>query len=362
MNSDSPRRRGRGRWLPSLRSREKVRQAAGSELPGPDTLARALAGRLSPPEPDRAFVEALRRRLDVEAGRMIATVSTARSRRPRRSMPTRPVLAALAVMGAAAVLAFVFGAVRLRDNSRALGAVEVLDRAKAASDSSEASFRTFVVTERSEINPAGAPAGEQVRGEISRWYAGPNRWRREVSATVVGTDGRTVSRTGLTSVSDGATVWLHRQRDNVVMARPYEVAANPGELGPFPEVTGGLSSLLEQVARCYTPHLRGSDTVAGRASYVVALGPPRCPVATATATAPPESSEWTLWVDKQTFLILKSVQDIGGRAIATTTVTSIRYDVSIDPARFAFTPPPGARVRDARPAPPAGSPLVVPPP
>jgi outer membrane lipoprotein-sorting protein len=136
----------------------------------------------------------------------------------------------------------------------------------------------------------------------------------------------------------------------VVIARPYAPDAVGDELGPFAEVTGGLSSLLEQASSCYSPRLLGSERVAGRDTYVVDLGASRCPPTTTSmgAGSEPEPVEWAVWVDKETFLILKTVQDIEGRVLATTSVTSVRYNTAIDANRFTFVPPAGATVRDAR--------------
>jgi outer membrane lipoprotein-sorting protein len=233
-----------------------------------------------------------------------------------------------------------------RDRSGPPPVDQILASARMAADSpAPAGFRNFVVKETSEVRPLDASGAEQVKAEISRWYEAPGRWRREVASTVIGPDGRPVSRNGLTTVSDGSAVWLYRARDNSVMVQPYGHAAGSDELGPFPEVTGGLSDLLARATACYAPHLTGSARVAGRAAYVIDLGSSRCGDAT-TAGDPPV--EWTIWVDKHTFLILKSEQDVGGRVLATTAVTSVQYDVPIEPARFVFATPPGAKLRDNR--------------
>jgi outer membrane lipoprotein-sorting protein len=61
-----------------------------------------------------------------------------------------------------------------------------------------------------------------------------------------------------------------------------------------------------------------------------------------------ELVEWTIWVDKETFLILKSVQEVDGAVAATTTVTSVQFNAPMEASRFDFTPPPDARTRDQR--------------
>lgn len=302
------------------------------------------------PAPDARFVAALRGRLTREAAAMRAAdlqpPPRTRTRWNLRGGGRWPAAALASAVAAVAILAGVAG---WRDQAPALSADEIIRRAQAAASPSPEGFRNFVVKETSEVRPLDAAAGEQVRSEISRWYEAPGYWRREVASTVIGADGRAVSHNGLTSVSDGDTVWIYRLRDNLVMARPSEQAPAPGELGPFPEVTGGLSNLLDQAGACYMPRVLGSDTIAGRQAYIIELGGSRCPVAEGAGDAEPV--EWTLWVDKKTFLILKSVQGIDGRVLATTAVTSVQYNVPIEPARFTFIAPPGARMRDARPAP-----------
>jgi outer membrane lipoprotein-sorting protein len=80
---------------------------------------------------------------------------------------------------------------------------------------------------------------------------------------------------------------------------------------------------------------------------VITLGQSRC-AGGPEAGAASELVEWTIWVDKETFLILKSVQEVDGVVAATTTVTNVQYNAPIEASRFDFTPPPDARVRDQR--------------
>jgi len=340
------------RGQPSEEERLSVYLAARARDPdaalpdGLDPLYVALLdglGELLPPEPEPRFAAGLHRRLAAEAAALTGD-------RPRALAPPRhasrwwPVLAGVAT--AAVLVVALIGARVWLGGEGSVSAAEIIERAGTAT-TNPSGYRNFVVTETAEVQtaPLGG-SGEQVRSEVTRWYAAPGSWRREVTLTVVGADGRALSNSGLTSVSDGATVWLYRLRDNTVVLRPLSQAPGDDELGPFPEVTGGLSSLLEQTPTCYAPRLRGAETVAGRATWVVNLGASRCPGLDGGASDRPVA--WTLWVDKDTYLILKAVQDIDGQVFATTTVTSVRYDVPIEAQRFTFNPPPGARVRDFR--------------
>ena len=140
------------------------------------------------------------------------------------------------------------------------------------------------------MRPLDASGAEQVKAEISRWYEAPGRWRREVASTVIGSDGRPVSRNGLTTVSDGSAVWLYRARDNSVMVQPYGHAAGSDELGPFPEVTGGLSDLLVRANACYAPRLTGSDRVVLQLQGSGTPGAQRHDVRTPQPHQPPQRS------------------------------------------------------------------------
>ena len=303
---------------------------------------------LHPPEPDPAFTARLGERLRREAQAQSGT--KAPRRRPLVVQPRtwrQPLLAGLAT--AAVLLLAVVAWQVWSPGGQTVSAAEILQRAEQTAAGSQR-FRSFVITEVSETRPAAlAGSDDTIRNESTRWYEAPGRWRREVTSTVVGADGEVKSHGGLVSVSDGETIWIHRLRDNAVIIRPFAPAGSGDELGPFPEVTGGLSALLSQVGACYTPRLLGTDTVAGRSAYVVDLGRSRCALGPAAGgSAGEELVEWSVWVDKETFLILKSVQEIDGAVVATSTVTSVQYNSAIEPARFRFVPPDGVRIRDLR--------------
>jgi outer membrane lipoprotein-sorting protein len=307
-------------------------------------IARRLERDLTPPPPSEAFVAQLGQRLDrVARERAAAPARSGGARGLVLPWPGRPrLLVGLAT--AAALVVAILTLPALVDRTRPVSATEIVQRAGAAAQGTQA-YRSFIVHEVSEVQPAAIAGGaDVVRSEITRWYQSPGHWRREVDSAVVAPDGQVLSRGGLVSVSDGATVWIHRMRDNVVIARRLAEALGGDELGPFPEVTGGLSGLLAQAGACYSPRLIGSDTIAERETYVIDLGRSRC-VAPDNGS---ELTEWTIWVDKETFLILKSVQDIDGAAFATTTVTRIEYNARINPDTFRFAPPVDARLRDLR--------------
>lgn len=311
---------------------------AAVSTPEPSTEREArLEHALRAPEPDTDFVNALGKQLHLAAAQAAVEREQAAARRRRFWSRRRLLVAGTSVSGLIALASI---ALSRQAHTPAVTAADVIRRAEqAATIPSSTTFKNYVVTEQAAVSsPDGGNGSEQVRSVIQRWYQGPDRWRREVSSEVIGADGARVSASGLTTVSDGATVWIHRQRDNVVMRRPYTRTPDSDELGPFPEVTGGLSSLLAQAETCYTPRITGKDAVAGRKTLVLDLGQSRC----ATGALP---VAWTIWVDAETFLILRADQQVDGKVFATVAVTSISYNVPIDSSRFTFSPPPGAKPR-----------------
>jgi outer membrane lipoprotein-sorting protein len=344
-----------------------LREAAGAlppeHLPSETaTLVRQLESRLRPPEPDPLFAARLGHRLRAEAAAVRAAAEARPSHRGwwrLRVHPARAARVPATLAAAVLIAATAAGVMGWSDRSRAVSAHEIIQRVQgAATAPTAAGFRSFVVTETAEVRPLDPQAGEaEVRTQTSRWFEAPGRWRREVASTVVGPDGVAVSQGGLTTVSDGATLWIHRLRDNLVTVRSSGQAQREGELGPVPEVTGGLSALLEQATSCYSPKLAGSDSVAGRPTYVIDFGRSRCATplqGAAVSVGEPAAMEWTIWVDKSTYLILKSVQDVDGKVYATNEATSVQYDVAIDPKRFTFAPPANSRVKDTRTTRPKG--------
>ena len=93
----------------------------------------------------------------------------------------------------------------------------------------------------------------------------------------------------------------------------------------------------------------GKATIAGRATYVIDLGPTKCP----SASVPEMNGRLVVWIDQETFFVLKQEQHrlADDQIFTMHEVTQIQYNVSIDPAEFTFTPPAGATVADYRPKP-----------
>ncbi len=258
-----------------------------------------------------------------------------------RGWPT----AGLAVAAAAAVILFLF-----ITQPPAVNAQEIVEKAKAAANSPAGSgIQSFELHETSAMRSA---TGELIHTTAARWFQAPNRWRVEIQSAVTDSNGHDLpdraSRS--LSISAGTDVWYFDQKLNKVTINPLPASSsgqtNITNFGPQPD---SLEMLFAQAGSCFDPRVQGTDTIAGRAVYVIDLGVMKCAGAAAAATG----GRSMIWVDKETFFVLKHVQygSSGGDPTATTEVTSIRYNSSLDPKLFSWVPPPTASVQDFRPKP-----------
>jgi outer membrane lipoprotein-sorting protein len=107
---------------------------------------------------------------------------------------------------------------------------------------------------------------------------------------------------------------------------------------PF-DPAGLARTLIQGMAPCASASVQGTTTVAGREAYVLALTP---------LTEDSLVGSVRFAIDAQTRLPLR-VEVLprgGGEPALSAGYTSVSFD-PIDPAMFAFQPPPGATVRDA---------------
>lgn len=330
-------------------------------------LARALEEQVRPPEPDDSFATRLRRRLEAQASASSPNGHAAGSVQhwPWLRIPisaTRWRLAGLAT--AVVIILALLGVALWTLRPQPVSAQEIIRKAQATFTAPDASqIRSFVLTEvmiadRSGSSlqnmplvtgPVHSDQATQIHSETRRWYQAPDRGRIEDVWTALDANGAVVARRDTLSVSDGIDTWTDDRVTNAVTVSRQ--TANPGDrtaLVPFDPGADDLAAVLKNASTCYAPVLRGSATIAGRSAYVIDLGPSQCP----SASAPEINGPRTIWVDKQTFFLLKDVlYDVHGKPLITQEVTSIAYNVPIDPSLFTFAPLPGARVQDERPKP-----------
>jgi outer membrane lipoprotein-sorting protein len=220
-------------------------------------------------------------------------------------------------------------------------AAAILGKARSAMAAPAASGTRSMVMREEVTYPTGTVT-------INRWYEAPDKWRVEMSA------GGALK--GLL-VSDGTTMWRYDPAERTVsiseVGPTYETLA---ALAPLGEPTANLGDLLQRADQCFSARVAGTDKVAGRSAYVVNLKQTGC----FSAAAPNQGGAQSLWVDKQTFLVLKSTaSDAAGKQVEAREVTSVAFQEPIPADTFTFAVPQGATVYDSRPKPaPSGVELV----
>ncbi len=259
--------------------------------------------------PTSAFTEALGQKLAAQA-------ATRRRPLPRRfGLPGRLLapagLVGLALLGLAAFALYLWAA-----PAETVTAAQIVEKARAvAANPSIADITSFEMTQITRGTPT---PGVETGSQTHIWYEAPNKWRFE-----------TTTGEGLqTSVGDGQTIWAYDSASN-------SVKISSGQLGGPGAVQLALNTLGTNGACERT--IAGEEQVAGRAAYVVNQGPASC-------------KPMTIWVDKETYFILKvalrSPED--GRVLQVIEETEIRYNLQLDDSLFTFTPPPGATIHDER--------------
>ncbi|MGE5141516.1 MAG: LolA family protein [Rudaea sp.] len=252
--------------------------------------------------------------------------------------------AAVPLIAAGVVAAFLFF---LLAQPAAVDARQIFDKAKNTVVSQAAgAVHSFHLTENSTLLTT---SGETIHTSATRWFQAPDHWRVELDSTVTGANGKEVPGRASRSVSvtDGTTVWYFDRQANSVTINPVPGgptgATNVTDFGQQPD---SINALFGQASSCFDPRLSGADTIAGRPVYILDLGVMKC------AGNVTEGSS-TIWVDKETFFVLKHVQDgaDGSTALATTQITAIEYNPTVDAGLFSLTPPPGSVVQDFRPKP-----------
>ena len=287
------------------------------------------------PEPNAEFVASLRGTLAHQANQSAHTQKTARAffALPRWSF-----------VGIAAALLVAIVAIGMWVTQPSpVDASIVLNKAReAANNFSAVGVNTFEMTTESEQAILGDPQ-QPIAGmsftTSKIYYGSPLRWRVETTDQTLN-----APRTTNINVQDGATNWTYDAFNQLVLADV------PSQVGlPLPNV-GSLELLNQDVSQCWTPRVIGAEIIAGRAAYKIDLGNNKCRSA---ALAAFHNAQRKLWVDKETFFVLRDEikTEDGAQNLDTYVVREIRYNIPLDEALFQFTPPQGSKLNDLRPKP-----------
>jgi len=289
------------------------------------------------PAPNPKFVASLRSQMENAAMQQNAR---AKQNAPRRGIFALPRWSFVGV-AAALVIAFVaFAAWATRPAS--VNAQELLDRARsAASDLNTVGVKSFEMVQDSYavvVDNPNAPPTRATRGETKTWYAAPTRWRIETQYETTNQPPYKAIQ-----VADGAAQFDYNVNDNTVNIQVAESKSFPS-----PSVLS-LDFLQQDMSYCYDPKVVGEETIAGRAAYQVDMGIAKC----RSASAPELNGPHTIWIDKETFFVLKSeIRALNSDQVTSSMqVTSIRYNIALPNDLFTFTPPAGAKINDMRPKP-----------
>lgn len=299
--------------------------------------------------PDPAFVASLRQRIVGEAERLSQpkrpaygpavngrTQDVPRKRREQRLPTGRPARGRSVYWGTLAaglaVLLVVGGLLWTREPNE-VSAHEIVQRAQERLETPTlAGIDSFKLT---EVTTTNFSFDGPLRMETTHWYQAPDQWRIVVEETIGEGDESGVERYG--TVSTGEEVWLWSPHS----AERVEQPQGSGDIVQQMRFGGGLGNLdlaLVSENDCYSPTRQGDDTVAGRAVYVIDLGVSTCP----SASMPEVNGRRVIWVDKETFFILKAVQYDGQSGqedviLSETVVTDIEYNLEIQ--ADTFSPP-----------------------
>ncbi len=309
------------------------------------------------PAPATAFVDRLEQQLltrskPARSNRIGQTTGVPKT--PQVLLPWAAGFAALVVLLAAALALTTW-----LNKPRPASAQKIIQKAQASLQSPAAGgVQSYVLSETQRsapLNPrtSGLSQAERtqvVQSQTQRWYQVPNRWRTEYAVTTLDAQGKVLNSVSFAQISDGADVWQYSPADGTVTINRLEPSmSGMAAMAPFGENVQNLSDLFQRASTCYDAKVTGDARVAGRETYVIDMGPSLCP----SASAPEMNGKLVLWVDKETFFVLKQEEysTQGDTVVMSSEVQQVQYNTPIDPGQFTFTPPSGAKVQDMRPKP-----------
>ncbi len=318
-------------------------------------------------DPDPDFAARLAKRLDhLDTGAAATPVSLRKGRGTQGHIRVTVTVTAAVMLSLVAMLV-----PRWLEVAQPVNAQSIIQRASTTSLEA-AGVHTYHIKARWELNypsqfvfVGGTPV-PGVTHHVTRleeyWGAFPDRWRialRDTGPTFTPT--QYDKQTG--SGSDGTTMWSYNPPTdpNAPHVTDVQIGRLPPDTRaplPFPVVTlsggvlqAGMPITDISITRCRgTPTIVGEATVAGRATYVIDLGPDLCSAGGYEGTngtwvpdppTPPEQQgRQTMWVDKQWYAVLKTEHlNVDGSVQARWEVTEVSFNQPLDAAVFAVDPP-----------------------
>ncbi len=344
--------------------------------------ARALAASPLTHDPDPVFLARLGDRLATDGGSPVPRrglgVFVTSARRHHWAMVLAGVFAAVFLLVIGSVLRSTLG------KPQAVSAATILEKASmTAANPATTGIGSFHYTTRvtNRITIPGAVQTHLSASEGEFWGVLPDRWQ-SVSTSLAPSGGiEGVYKSG----SDGTTEWAYNTF-GLSSAPTVPGGTHPeARIGMLPPgTTIPLNTPITQLSdttrpdtpvsldrdTCYRPKLTGEDTMLGRPTYVIDLGPDLCSrgrfISRSTVTpfptvSPAQQGPNLMWIDKQTSLCLKQMSEYQDGTMKTQyEVTAIELNIAIPASVFTFTPPAGTAVTDLRPQPyaPPAAPLV----
>ncbi len=266
--------------------------------------------------------------------------SRAKSRASRAGTTGRRARLA-AGLAVAVLLALVAAFSNLWSPPQPVSAETILAKAQAASKSGQG-IASYHIQSVSHVKH-----GQTVEEEV--WYAGG---RARMVARTVDAAGSTLG--SIEYVYDGTQTWVAKTANGQTI-----VERTAGTGAKFGAQQTSLADFLAQYnddKSCMTARVDGEAIVAGRATYAVVVEPnpancPAKPASSAGAKASDQASadkavgKLRVWVDKETFVPLKTiVTSVSGSVVEESEATSVQYNVTFPDSLFTYTPPAGATV------------------
>jgi hypothetical protein len=285
----------------------------------------------------------------------------------RRAQATRRWLA-IAATAAGVVGIATLASVPLWSAPEAVNAQTILDRAETVSDSGAT---TAVSTYH--LLMTRTAKGAAITSEV--WFSGVDLQRTVQQVT--GSNGAVISRQNV--VFNGPEAWIE-DTENGVTRVIHTTGTTWTRPADSPSAKGNLSELIQSLGdkSCMAVSLlQNGATIAGQDTYVIRATPTRVGCGRSRSGAALESSpaaaepspvaadqrglhvngqpagsrieeqpaQLTIWVDKRSFLTLKTeVRDPHDVVTDRSEVSRVEYNISTPQATFAYTPPPGIAV------------------